>query len=111
MSSHEVDAAMPSPTEITVAQLSRLIGLPDAPALVDVRSDEEYQADARLLPTARHQASNNVAGWCGRYNGRPVVVVCRNGGAPSQAVAAGLRHEGLGAQTLEGGYDAWCNDR
>src|SRR5262245_11004269 len=31
MSSHEVDAAMPSPTEITVAQFSRLIGLPGAP--------------------------------------------------------------------------------
>lgn len=31
---------MPSPTEITVAQLSRLVGLPNAPALVDVRIDD-----------------------------------------------------------------------
>ena len=31
---------MPSPTEITVAELSRLIGLPNAPYIVDVRTDE-----------------------------------------------------------------------
>src|SRR5262245_18833791 len=111
MSSREVDAAMPSPTEITVAQLSRLVGLPDAPVLVDVRSEEDYQADPRLLPTARQHASTAVAGWSRRYEGRPVVLICRNGGTPSQAVAARLRHEGLDAQTLEGGYDAWCNDR
>ena len=32
---------MPSPTEITVQQLSRLIGLPAAPAIIDVRTDED----------------------------------------------------------------------
>ena len=41
---------MPSPTEITVAQLSRLIGLPDAPAIVDVRIDEDYAADPAPAP-------------------------------------------------------------
>ena len=30
---------MPSPTEITVAQLSRRIGLPDSPAVIDVRTE------------------------------------------------------------------------
>ena len=35
---------MPSPTEITVQQLSRRIGLPDAPAIVDVRIDEDFRA-------------------------------------------------------------------
>jgi hypothetical protein len=29
---------MPSNTEITVGQLSRLIGLPDTPVLIDVRT-------------------------------------------------------------------------
>ncbi|TIT25668.1 MAG: sulfurtransferase, partial [Mesorhizobium sp.] len=33
---------MPSTTEITVQQLSRLVGLPDAPVLIDVRIDEDY---------------------------------------------------------------------
>ena len=38
---------MPSVTAITSTQLSRLIGLPQAPALVDVRLDDDYRADPR----------------------------------------------------------------
>jgi rhodanese-related sulfurtransferase len=102
---------MPSPTEITVAQLSRLVGLPDAPPLVDVRTVDEYQADPRLLPAAQHQASGDVASWSRRYSGQSLVVLCQRGGPPSQAVAAWLRHTGLGAQTLEGGYEAWRENR
>jgi rhodanese-related sulfurtransferase len=102
---------MPSPTEITVAQLSRLIGLPDGPALIDVRTAEEYQSDPRLLPTAQRQDSRDVTDWAGRYSDRSTVVLCQRGGSPSQAVAAWLRHAGLGAQTLEGGYETWCESR
>ena len=36
---------MPSPTEITVPQLARLIGSPSAPCIVDVRSAEDFDAD------------------------------------------------------------------
>ena len=99
---------MPSPTEITVAQLSRLVGLPDAPVLIDVRGADAYQADPRLLPAALRQDARDVATWSRRFVGRTIVVVCQRGGAASQAVAAWLRHEGLDAQTLEGGYEAWC---
>src|SRR5262245_50730668 len=91
MSSFEVDAAMPSPTEITVAQLARLVGLPGAPALVDVRTEEEYRADPRLLPTAEHHAPTDVAGWSGVYQGRSMIVFCQTGGTRSQATAARLR--------------------
>ena len=41
---------MPSTTEITVSQLSRLIGLPQAPIIIDVRSQDELAADPRLIP-------------------------------------------------------------
>jgi rhodanese-related sulfurtransferase len=102
---------MPSPTEITVAQLSRLVGLPNAPALIDVRGADQYQDDPRLLPTAQHQDSGDVANWSGRYSGRSIVVLCQRGGPPSHAVAAWLRHAGVDAQTLEGSYDAWCDNR
>jgi rhodanese-related sulfurtransferase len=107
MSSSEVDATMPSPTQITVAQLSRLIGLPGAPVLADVRTDQEYKSDPCLIPTAQRHPSTGVESWCTRYAGNPIVVVCQNGGTPSQTVAARLRHEGYEAQTLEGGYDTW----
>ena len=38
---------MSSTTEITHLQLSRLIGLSTAPAIVDVRTDEDYAQDPR----------------------------------------------------------------
>src|SRR4029079_11445325 len=107
MPSFEADAAMPSPTEITVAQLSRLVGLPGAPVLVDVRTEEDYKSDPRFIPTAHRHASTGVEVWCRRYAGQPIVALCQSGGTSSQAVAARLRHEGLEAQTLEGGYAAW----
>ncbi len=100
---------MPTPTEITVAQLSRLIGVPDAPALVDVRAEDDYRSDPRLLPTAQRH-SNEAASWCRRYAGQSIVVICQTGGTLSQTTAARLRHEGLDAQTLHGGYDAWCKN-
>jgi rhodanese-related sulfurtransferase len=101
---------MPSPTEITVAQLGRIIGLPGAPALVDVRTDEDFQIDPRIIPTAQRRGSHEMARWSKHYVGQTVVAVCRRGGAPSQAAAAWLRHQGLDAQTLKGGYEAWSNE-
>lgn len=98
---------MPAPTEITVPQLARLVGLPGTPALIDVRSDGEYRADPRLVPAARRRCSQNVSHWCKQYAGRASVVVCQNGGTLSQATAAALRHEGIDAQALVGGYEAW----
>ena len=102
---------MPAPTEITVSQLSRLIGVPGSPVLIDVRSDSEYRADPRLVPTARRHCSQNVSPWWKRYMGQSSVVVCQDGGTESQATAAALRHEGSNAQTLVGGYAAWRAER
>jgi rhodanese-related sulfurtransferase len=102
---------MPAPTEIAVPHLTRLIGLPGAPALIDVRSDAEYRTDSRLIPGARRHCSQNVSRWCKQYAGRASVVLCQNGGTLSQATAAALRHEGIEAQTLGGGYEAWRAER
>jgi rhodanese-related sulfurtransferase len=107
MPSLEVDAAMPSPTEIAVAQLSRQVGLPGAPTLIDARTDNEFKCDPRLVPTAQRHPSPGVREWCKRYPDQSIVVLCQNGSELSQAIAAHLRHEGFHAQTLEGGYDAW----
>ena len=101
---------MTSPIKITVAQLSRFIGLADAPALVDVRADEEFQIDPRIIPTVQRHGSQDVARWSKHYEGQTIVGLCQRGGAPSQATAAWLRHQGLDAQTLEGGYEAWSKE-
>ena len=98
---------MPFPTEITVPQLSRLVGLPEAPAVVDVRSDDEFKADPRLIPTAQRHDSRDAASWAGLYAGRATIVVCQCGAQYSHGTASWLRHKGLDAQSLEGGFEAW----
>jgi rhodanese-related sulfurtransferase len=98
---------MPSTTEITVSQLSRLVGVPDAPALVDVRDEDDYAADPRLIPGARRHDHRAIRSWVSQYRGRTVVVVCQKGLKLSQGTAAWLRHEGIAAQSLAGGYAAW----
>jgi rhodanese-related sulfurtransferase len=98
---------MPSPTEISVAQLSRIIGLPGAPTLVDVRPRDDCGSERQVLPTARRVDPETVSAWAHNFSGRRVVVYCRDGGDRSQGTAAWLRHAGIEAQTLEGGFDAW----
>ena len=98
---------MPSPTEITISQLSRLIGLPTAPRIVDVRSDEDFDADPRMIPGSQRRDYRSVAGWAKDYAGHSVVVVCEKGQKLSQGVAAWLHHEGIAAESLEGGILAW----
>jgi len=98
---------MPSPTEITVQQLSRLIGVPNAPALIDVRIDEDYAADPRLIPGSRRRDFGSCKLWASEYQGQTVVVCCQKGLKLSQGVAALMRHAGIDAQTLEGGFEAW----
>lgn len=98
---------MPSPTEITVNQLSRIIGLPNAPALIDVRTDDDYAADPRLIPGSVRRNFADVGSWAPQFAGKPVVVICHKGLKLSQGVAAWLRHGGIAAETLEGGFVAW----
>ena len=98
---------MPSTTEITVPQLSRLIGLPTSPAIIDVRTDEDFAADPRLTPGATRRDFRTVSQWAAAYAGRNVIVTCQRGLKLSQGAAAWLRHEGIDAQSLDGGFEAW----
>jgi rhodanese-related sulfurtransferase len=101
---------VPSTTEITVSQLSRLIGLPQAPTIIDVRSEQDIAADPRLIPGSQHREFGAAASWGADYKGQPVIVACREGRQLSPGVAAWLRHQGIDAQTLEGGFEAWRGD-
>jgi rhodanese-related sulfurtransferase len=99
--------AMPSHTEITSNQLSRLVGLPNAPTIVDVRTSEDFNIDPRLLPTAQRRDYQTVGSWANDLAGSSVVVICRAGLKLSHGVAAWLRSAGIQAESLEGGFDAW----
>lgn len=98
---------MPSPTEITVQQLSRLVGMPGAPAIVDVRIDDDFNADPCFIPGSQRRDWKALQSWAASYAGRSVVVTCQRGEKLSQGAAAWLRHEGIDAQSLEGGHVAW----
>jgi rhodanese-related sulfurtransferase len=102
---------MPVPDAITISQLSRLIGTPDCPSIIDVRTDEDIAADPRFLPTSIHRDYRTVASWAGDYAGRSVVVTCLRGGKLAQGTAAWLRHAGARAEFLEGGFEGWVEDR
>src|SRR3569833_3004789 len=99
---------MPSHPQITAAQLTRLVGLAGAPAIIDVRNDEDFAADPRLIPGSIRRDFATVSAWGRDFVGRQVVVSCQRGAKLSEGVAAWLRHEAIAAENLEGGFEAWA---
>jgi rhodanese-related sulfurtransferase len=99
---------MASTITITHDKLARLGGTPKSPLVVDVRTDEDFAADPRILPGALRRRHKDVAAWAGALTGRTAVVVCQRGAKLSHGVAAWLRHEGIPAEVLEGGHEAWA---
>lgn len=102
---------MPSPTEITVSKLSRLVGLPHCPAIVDVRTDNDYESDPRVIPGSVRHPGLNPEQWARTLGGESAIIVCQRGAKLSQGTAAWLRHQGIAAETLEGGFEAWKADK
>jgi rhodanese-related sulfurtransferase len=98
---------MATPDAITVAQLSRLIGTPDAPLIIDVRIDDDHTRDPRMLPASLRRGHQTVSSWAAAYKGKSVAVVCQRGQKLAQGTAAWLRHAGSQAEFLEGGFEAW----
>lgn len=86
---------MPAPDSIAPVTLARLIGTPTAPALLDLRPPG---APFRIPGASRRAPARDA---------RAVVVVDARGGAEAHAAAARLRHDGIAAEVLEGGQDAW----
>lgn len=98
---------MAGPNTISPQQLARLIGTGEAPVLIDVRMDDDFAADPRLLPAAERRDFRQVADWAPAYVGQQAVVICQKGLKLSEGVAAWLRQEGIAAEVLEGGHLAW----
>lgn len=98
---------MPSIDEITIQQLSRLIGLPGAPGLIDVRPTPPCGTHSSRLPSSRSLSVDTIESWGPGYRGARVVVYCGDGGGLSRGAAAWLRNEAVQAEVLEGGFAAW----
>ena len=98
---------MSSYTEISADKLARLIGTAKAPALIDVRTEEDFAADRRLIPGSIRRSHETVAEWGGEFAGRRAIVSCFRGEKLAQGTAAWLRQLGAEAETLEGGFEGW----
>ena len=98
---------MPSPTTITVSQLSRLIGTPDCPVIIDACIDEDFNLDPYLIPGAFRYPHDQITLLATRLKDCKVVVVCQKGLKISEGAAAVLRHLGISAENLQGGNFAW----
>ncbi|HZE52570.1 MAG TPA: sulfurtransferase/chromate resistance protein [Bradyrhizobium sp.] len=98
---------MPFPTSIATDKLARLIGTVNTPALIDVRTDEDFAADPRLIPGAVRRNHENTADWGEEFAGRSAIVVCLRGQKLAQGTAAWLRYIHVEAEVLEGGFEGW----
>jgi len=98
---------MPAINSISADKLFKLIGTASGAAVIDVRTDDDFAADARLIPGAIRRNGAAVADWAAEFAGKNVIVICQQGGEQSEGVSAWLRHAGADAELLDGGTRAW----
>ena len=98
---------MSAPNAIKSDKLARLIGTASTPAIIDVRTQEDFEADPRLIPGAMKRSHQTVSEWGKAHAGKPAIVVCHHGAKLSEGTAAWLRQLGADAVSLEGGFVEW----
>lgn len=98
---------MPSPTQITVPQLARLVGTPTCPVLIDICIDDDFAADPRFIPGAVRHPFTGIEDLAADLRDQQVIVICQKGAKLSQGSAALLRSHGIAAESLEGGNWGW----
>lgn len=99
---------MASPNSISVDKLARLIGTPSCPVIVDVRTDEDFAADPRLIPGSIRRDAYHAPEWIADTRGLASVIACHRGLKLSEGAAAWLRQGLVPADCLEGGVSAWA---
>ena len=98
---------MSSHTLISPDKLARLVGTAKLPALIDVRIDEDFAADPRLIPGSIRRNHLEAAAWGAELSGHAAIIVCRRGQKLAQGTAAWLRHVNVAAEALEDGFEGW----
>ena len=89
---------------ISPDKLFRLIGTSACPTLIDVRDNP-----AALVPGSRPLPHDQLELWAGKVAG-PAVTICQQGKEKAASAAAWLRHLGVEAEILEGGFEAWLGE-
>src|SRR6266852_3682267 len=100
------------PLAISQSDLYAHVGMASAPTLVDVRREDAFSTDDRLIIGAFHRSPEEVERWVKDLpHGRPVVAYCNHGRDVSQGVVTALRAAGIRAAYLEGGIAGWKERR
>ncbi len=99
---------MPGFGSLSAPRRARLIGTPECPLLVDVRTDDDVAAGPRLIPGAMRHPFDRIGEIAPSLAGRTVVVICKRGLKLSEGAAAHLLCHGIAAETLKGGILAWA---
>src|SRR6476661_689864 len=86
---------------ISPDKLFRLIGTSACPTLIDVRDNP-----TALVPGSQPRHHDELELWAGKVGG-PAVVICKQGKDRAAGAAAWLRHVGVDAEILDGGFEAW----
>ena len=80
--------------------------------MLDVRLQEDFDADPVLIPQARYKDPENIVEWVGEMTPAdgPVLVYCVRGKWVSQKAANYLNDRGFEVYSLDGGIEAWKQD-
>jgi rhodanese-related sulfurtransferase len=97
---------MSSVNSISPQNLARLLGTPKSPLIIDVRTEEDFASDPRLIPGSLRRGSE-LSQTSPELKERRAIIICLRGAKVSQGFAAYLRNEGGYAEVLEGGFVAW----
>ena len=94
---------------ISPQELGSLLGLADAPLLIDVRPQARFDASARMLMGAQRCPADQIATFAAAlFVSNPhqeVVTYCVYGHHVSRDATAALQAAGLNARALAGGFE------
>jgi len=93
--------------KISIEKLNELIGTPKCAVIIDVRIDDDFADDPRMVPSAIRYPFDDVESCAERFCNRSVIIYCQKGLKISQGAAAILRNMDINASVLEGGHFAW----
>src|SRR5262245_19850159 len=102
---------MSAPNIISIEKLVRLIDTAKCPIVVDVSPTNVFEVDPHLIPSSFRcgfdERADEMADRIGERCEKSAIVICQNGTSLSQGAAALLRDQGVPAEVLEGGLEAW----
>ena len=102
-----VDASVEVPS-LSVEELAKSVDEGTVSMVIDVRLEEDLDAEPVLIPDATWKNPHDIETWAKELGGNErVVVYCVAGRWVSQSVTKKLRDMGIDVAQLDGGIEAW----